>query len=38
MKFTSGGGQYTQFTISLNAVAGGNAKSSEIDPDDFPKD
>jgi hypothetical protein len=38
MKFTSGGGQYTQFTISLNAVAGGNAPSSEIDPDDFPKD
>jgi hypothetical protein len=36
MKFTSGGGQYTRYTITLNAVAGGNAPSQEIDPDDFP--
>ena len=28
MKFTSGGGQYTQFTITLNPVAGGNAPST----------
>ena len=37
MKFTSGGGQYTQFTITLNAVKGGNAPSKQIDPDDFPR-
>jgi hypothetical protein len=36
MKFTSGGGQYTRYTITLNAVAGGNAPSQEIDPEDFP--
>jgi hypothetical protein len=36
MKFVSGGGQYTQFTITLNAVSGGNAPSQEIDPEDFP--
>jgi hypothetical protein len=37
MKFTSGGGQYTEFRITLNAVKGGNAPSRQIDPDDFPK-
>jgi hypothetical protein len=37
MKFVSSGGQYTQFTITLNAVAGGNAPSRQIDPDDFPR-
>jgi hypothetical protein len=37
MKFVSTGGQYTQFTITLNAVAGGNAPSKSIDPDDFPR-
>ena len=37
MKFTSGGGQYTQFTITLNAVKGGNAPSQDVDPDDFPR-
>ncbi len=37
MKFTSGGGQYTQFTITLNPVAGGNAPSRQIDPKDFPR-
>lgn len=37
MKFISSGGQYTQFTITLNAVKGGNAPSKQIDPDDFPR-
>ena len=37
MKFTSGGGQYTQFTITLNPVSGGNAPSRQIDPKDFPR-
>ncbi len=37
MKFTSGGGQYTQFTITLNAIAGGNAPTRQIDPKDFPR-
>ena len=37
MKFTSGGGQYTTYRITLNAVAGGNASTKSIDPDDFPK-
>jgi hypothetical protein len=37
MKFTSGGGQYTEFRLTLNAVKGGNAPSKQIDPDDFPK-
>jgi hypothetical protein len=37
MKFVTTGAQYTQFTITLNAVAGGNAPSKPIDPDDFPR-
>jgi hypothetical protein len=37
MKFTSGGGSYMQFTITLNAVSGGNAQTRQIDPSDFPK-
>jgi hypothetical protein len=37
MKFTSGGGQYTTYRITLNKVAGGNASTKSIDPDDFPK-
>jgi hypothetical protein len=37
MKFVSGGGQYTQYTITLNAVAGGNAPTRQIDPNDFPR-
>ena len=37
MKFTSGGGSYMQFTITLNAVSGGNAATRQIDPSDFPK-
>ncbi len=37
MKFTSGGGSYMQFTITLNAVAGGNAPTRQIDPADFPR-
>jgi hypothetical protein len=37
MKFTSGGGSYMQFTITLNAVAGGNAPTRQIDPSDFPR-
>ena len=37
MKFTSGGGQYTRYTITLNPVAGGNAPSKDINPDDFPR-
>jgi len=37
MKFTSGGGQYTTYRITLNAVSGGNASTRSIDPDDFPR-
>jgi hypothetical protein len=37
MKFTSGGGQYTTYRITLNAIAGGNASTRTIDPDDFPR-
>jgi hypothetical protein len=37
MKFTSGGGQYTTYRITLNAVADGTASTSSIDPDDFPR-
>jgi hypothetical protein len=37
LKFTSGGGQYTRYTITLNAVAGGNAPTRQIDPSDFPR-
>jgi hypothetical protein len=37
MKFTSGGGSYMQFTITLNAVSGGNAATRQIDPSDFPR-
>ena len=36
MKFTSGGGQYTTYRITLNVIAGGNASTRSIDPDDFP--
>jgi len=37
MKFTSGGGRYVRFTITLNAVKGGSARTSQIDPSDFPR-
>jgi hypothetical protein len=37
MKFTSGSGQYTTYRITLNAIAGGNASTRTIDPDDFPR-
>ncbi len=37
MKFASSGGQYTRYTVTLNAVSGGNAPSRQIDPDDFPR-
>ena len=38
MKFTSGGGRYTRYSLTLNPVAGGNASSSPVDPGDFPQD
>jgi hypothetical protein len=38
MKFTSGGGQYTRYTITLNPVAGGNAPTNAVEPGDFPRD
>jgi len=38
MKFPFGGGQYTRYTITLSAVRGGNARTSSVDPADFPRD
>jgi hypothetical protein len=37
MKFTTSGGQYTTYRITLNAIAGGNASTRSIDPDAFPR-
>ncbi|MBV1856412.1 hypothetical protein [Catellatospora tritici] len=36
LKYSTSGGQYTIWTISLQKVVGGNASSSAVDPDAFP--
>jgi hypothetical protein len=36
MKFTTTSRQYTIWSVSLNPVAGGNASTSGVDPDQFP--
>jgi hypothetical protein len=38
IKFTSGNGQYTRYTITLNPVVGGTAETNAVDPEDFPRD
>jgi hypothetical protein len=35
-KFTTTSSQYTIWTITLTPVAGGNARTSEVDPNSFP--
>jgi DnaJ C terminal domain len=35
-KRSSSGTQYTEWTITLEPVVGGNARTSEVDPEDFP--
>jgi hypothetical protein len=36
IKFTSSGGAYSVWKITITAVVGGNASSSDVDPDAFP--
>jgi hypothetical protein len=37
MKFTTTSRQYTIWSVTLNPVAGGNASTSGVDPDQFPE-